>query len=57
MGHRIVRLRKPVRSVTVRAPKGVKVNVKRKKHNPIYFEAGRQGVAIGYYRKKTHKKH
>jgi hypothetical protein len=50
------RFRKPVRSVTVRAPRGVKVHVRRKKHNPVILQVGRKEVSLGYYKGKKEKK-
>lgn len=44
------RMSKPIRSVKVTAPKGVKVDVKHKKtaHNPVEISIGRKGFSFGY---------
>jgi DNA-directed RNA polymerase subunit RPC12/RpoP len=48
-----VHLDKKPKSVTVAAPRDVKVNVKRKKSNPIVFSIGREkGLSLSYERSK-----
>lgn len=47
-----IRVRKPIHTVRVSAPKGVKVHVTHRKssHNPVTVSLGRRGFSFGYQR-------